>query len=481
MITRRHLLHLGLGASAAAALGGTGAASPAFAAPRTTAGALPVKPFSVPLTVPPVLTPLYSSSSTDYYAVVARKARAEILPGTSTELLTYNGSFPGPTIRARSGRRVVVQQINALDDPTSAHLHGGSIPEPSDGGRMRHEIPSFRTRRYTYPNRQPGATLWMHDHAHHVAAEHVYRGMSGAYLLEDDAERDLGLPSGKYDVPLILRDAQFDDDAQLVWKMNDAFNRTTLTVNGRPWPYLRVEGRKYRFRLVNSTNLRFFLLQLSDGSPITQIGSDGGLLEKPYDNPMVVLSPGERVDFVIDFARYRPGTELLLKNLAGPGPTEQVGQIMRFDVGERVTDPSRLPSELRTLPPLPEPTVERAFRLYMDHSGTDHRGYIDGRVFDPERFDTTVAFGTTEVWTVTNDDTVMPHNFHTHLVQFRLLERNGRPVDPSEAGLKDTVLLFPGQSARLQATFDTYRGVFPYHCHMLDHAAMGMMAQMEIV
>lgn len=483
MISRRNMLRIGLGASAAGAIGGSVsalAASPSAPAP---AAAGPVTPFRVPLPVPPVLSPVRRSRSVDFYEITARPSRAEILPGVATDVLTYNGSLPGPTIRARAGRRVVVYHRNRLEDPTALHLHGGKVGQRSDGGLMRYQVSPGRRRRYAYPNRQAGATLWTHDHAHHVAAEHVYRGLSGVYLLEGEGERALGLPSGRYDVPLVIRDSHFDDAGQLVWKMDDAMNRTTLTVNGKPWPYMRVEGRKYRFRLVNSCNLRIFLLTLSDGSPITQIGSDGGLLAKPYENPMLVLSPGERADVVIDFSRYEPGTELVLKNLMGPGPTEQVGQLMRFDVGEPVPDPSTLPERLTTLPDLPEPTAERTITMDMKHdsaSGT-HHGLIDGKVFDPERIDTTIPFGTTEMWTVTNNDKTLPHNFHTHLVNFRLVERDGNPVDASESGFKDTFLLFPGRSAKLLVTFDSHRGVFPYHCHMLDHAAMGMMAQMEIV
>lgn len=483
MLTRRSLLRLGLGAGVAGAVAGPltqtfAAAAPAAAGAGTSSAA--AAQFTVPLTTPPVLSPLWKSSTTDYYAVVMRKARTEILPGRSTDVLTYNGSFPGPTLRARSGRRAVVQQFNLLDTPTSPHLHGGSVPEASDGGRMQYMIDPMRTRTYTYPNHQSHATLWTHDHAHHTAAESVYRGLASAYVLQDDTELGLGLPSGKYDVPLVLRDADLDENAQLVWTMDDPFNRTTIMVNGRAWPYMKVEGRKYRFRLVNASNLRIFILRLSDGSPVTQIGTGGGLLEKPYTSPVMVISPGERIDFVIDFAQYAPGTQLVLNNLIGPGPTDLIGNVMRFDVGKPVADDSTVPDTLQTLPALPKPTVERDFTMSMDAPGTGGKGYINGKTYDPDRIDTAIDFGATEVWSVKNIDPALPHNFHTHLVQFRILERDGAPVPPPEAGLKDTVLLFPGQSVKLQLTFDSYRGVFPYHCHMLDHAAMGMMAQMKI-
>ncbi|MFB6855507.1 multicopper oxidase family protein [Streptomyces sp. NPDC056341] len=484
MLTRRHAIRLGLTTGAVGAVGTAGGlfqtlTSGGSANAATAAGAPAVTPFAVPLPIPKVLAPYRRTSTADYYAVTMSRTSRQILPGTRTDVLTYNGTFPGPTIRARKGRTAVVRQINALDMPTSVHLHGGNNPVEHDGGMMDTIAPG-RSRTYVYANDQVGATLWTHDHAHHMESEHVYRGLSGLYLLGDKAEDALGLPSGRYEVPLILRDAQFDAAGQMVYTMDDAENRTTILVNGAPWPYMKVEARKYRFRMLNSCNLRIFILCLNDGSQITQVGSDGGLLPAPAPTPVLVLSPGERADFVVDFSKYAPGTQLTLQNMLGPGPTELVGQIMRFDVGEKTPDTSRVPDVLTTLPALPKPTVERSFELRMDEPGTGDKAYINGKTFDAGRIDTNIKWGDTEVWTVTNTSTTIPHNFHTHLVQFRILERDGQPVYPAEAGLKDTVLLFPGQTARLQLTFDTHKGVYPYHCHMIDHSAMGMMAQMKI-
>ncbi|MFD8773725.1 multicopper oxidase family protein [Streptomyces sp. NPDC059916] len=484
MLTRRHAIRLGLTTGAVGAVGAAGGlfqtlTSGGSANAATAAGAPAVTPFAVSLPVPKVLAPYRRTSTADYYAVTMSRTSHQILPGTRTDVLTYNGTFPGPTIRARKGRTAVVRQINALDMPTSVHLHGGSNPVEHDGG-MTDTIAPGRSRTYVYANEQVGATLWTHDHAHHMESEHVYRGLSGLYLLGDKAEDALGLPSGRYEVPLILRDAQFDTAGRMVYTMDDAENRTTILVNGTPWPYMKVEARKYRFRMLNSCNLRIFILCLNDGSQVTQIGSDGGLLPAPAATPVLVLSPGERADFVVDFSKYAPGTQLTLQNMLGPGPTELVGQIMRFDVGEKSPDTSRVPDVLTTLPALPKPAVERSFELRMDEPGTGDKAYINGKTFDAGRIDTNIKWGDTEVWTVTNTSTTIPHNFHTHLVQFRILERDGQPVYPAEAGLKDTVLLFPGQTARLQLTFDTHKGVYPYHCHMIDHSAMGMMAQMKI-
>lgn len=450
-----------------------------------------VPKYAAPLTVPPVLRPVRRDATTDTYRLVTRRARVELLPGVRTDVLTYGGTFPGPTIRARSGRRVVIEQVNTLDTPTSLHLHGGVVPTSDDGGTMGVAIPPRGRRRYTYENAQPAATLWMHDHTHHHESEHVYRGLSGQYLVSDAAEDALGLPTGRFDVPLVLRDAAFDAAGAMVHTLDDAANRTTVLVNGRPWPRMAVAARRYRFRIVNASNLRFFVLRLADGSPITQIGGDGGLLPAPFPAPVVVLSPGERADVVIDFGRYAPGTQLVLDNLIGPGPVDRIGTVMRFDVGAPEPDPSRVPDVLVPVPALPAPTAEREFVLHMDEPGAHaghggHAGHgtaatINGASYDPARIDTTIAWGTTERWTVRNASTSVPHNFHTHLAQFRVVGRDGQPPSPAELGPKDTVQVFPGQSVTLLVTFDTHRGVYPYHCHMIDHSAMGMMGQMEIV
>ncbi|RJK97639.1 multicopper oxidase family protein [Vallicoccus soli] len=487
MIARRTLLQLGLGAgvlgtvaSPALALGG--------ARPRSAAA---VPHFTRPLTVPPVLRPVRRTRDTDHYLVVVRRALAELVPGVRTEVLSYGGGLPGPTISATRGRRAAVHHVNTLADPVSAHLHGGANPVEHDGGMMD-TVPRGGRRTYVYENDQSAASLWVHDHAHHVESEHVYRGLSHLYLLRDPAEDALGLPSGRYDVPLVLRDARLDERGRLVYELDDAEQRSTVLVNGRAWPYLDVAARKYRLRLVNASNLRTFVLALSDGAPLQVIASDGGLLERPFPTPVVVVSPGERVEVVADFSGYAPGTQLVLANMTGPGPMDQVGEVLRFHVGAPAPDDSRVPEVLRALPPLPEPTVRREFVLSMDEPGTGHAGHgghgaegrsgtINGRTFDPARIDTRVRWGTTEHWTVTNAGATVPHNFHLHLAQFRLLTRDGRPVDPTEAGEKDTVLLFPGQTVTLQATFDTHRGVYPYHCHLVDHAAMGMTGQLEVV
>ncbi|MBT2402002.1 MULTISPECIES: multicopper oxidase family protein [unclassified Streptomyces] len=488
MATRRTVLRASLVTAGAGAF--TGAAlTPLLARPDAEAAtvapagaaALAVEKFKLAMPIPPVLTPYSTADGVDRYLMTMKPARKEIVPGFQTDVLTYNGSFPGPTIRARSGRTVEVLQVNNLDMPTSVHLHGASVAPENDGSPME-TIEPGDVRSYTYPNKQPHASLWYHDHAHHMESEHVYRGLAGSYLITDAVEQGLSLPSGAYDVPIAIRDAGFDDTGQLVYKMNDFDGRDTLLANGKAYPYFQVAARKYRFRLLDSSNLRSFTLRLADGSELIQIGSDGGLLPKPFRTDSVELSPGERADIVIDFSRYPVGTKIVLENTnLGGGPVEKFGQVLRFDVVRTAADTSQVPSVLRTLPALPTPTAERSVVMRMDESDNPNApGYLNDKVYDPERIDAFIRHGASEVWTITNVNTFLPHNFHMHLVQFRVIERNGKAPGPAESGLKDTVWLMPGDTVKVQATFDTYRGTYLYHCHLIDHSAMGMMAQFKV-
>ncbi|SCL32754.1 Multicopper oxidase with three cupredoxin domains (includes cell division protein FtsP and spore coat protein CotA) [Micromonospora pallida] len=431
----------------------------------------PVEPFSVAMPVPPVLRPTYVGATSDLYQIPVRAATVEILPGLATPVVGYNGQFVGPTIKARKGRSVALQVTNQLTKPTNVHLHGGFTPAAHDGHPMDSIAPGV-TRTYAYPNLQHAATLWYHDHSHHAEAEHIYRGLHGFYLIEDDAEKALRLPSGQYDIPILLRDALIGADGSLVFDPTDGENRPTILANGKPQPYLRVAARRYRFRLLNASLHRIFRLRLDRGQMI-QIGSDGGLLPAPVPVSEVKLTPGERVEVVIDFGTQPVGTRVVLENTSGP--------VIGFDVTSTATDDSRVPDQLIPLPALPTPTVTRDVALSFDPSKLAFT--INGKTYDATRVDAQVVNGTTEIWRVTNRDTAfgIDHNFHLHLVQFRLLDRDGVPPTPGEAGWKDTVHIPPGSTVRVQATFAGFTGKYAFHCHFPEHSSFGMMAQFEVV
>jgi FtsP/CotA-like multicopper oxidase with cupredoxin domain len=430
-----------------------------------------VAPFEVRMPIPPVAVPVRQGPDRDEYRIHIRPARVELVPGLATDLLTYGGGFVGPTIRGRTGRPVKVTFRNSLDAPTNVHLHGGHVAAADDGHPMDLIQPGAE-RAYHYPNAQRGTMLWYHDHSHGTEAEHVYRGLHGLYLIDDPAEQHLRLPTGSYDVPIMLADVHIDPTGTLVY--GDPTERTTVLVNGRPAPYFPVAARRYRFRLLNASNEGTYTLSIDKGA-LWQIGTDGGLLPAPVARPAVTFGSGERVDLVIDFNGLPLGSSVFLSDAAK-------GPVLRFDVGWTVTDNSRLPDRLRALPALPAADVQREVRMRFDLSGYPV-GLINDKPYDPNRVDFTVRRGSTEVWTIHNDDTEFGflHNFHLHLVQFRVLGRSGAPMTPDDAGAKDTVAVPPGTSVRVQATFTDHLGRYAYHCHFLEHASIGMMGQMEIV
>jgi FtsP/CotA-like multicopper oxidase with cupredoxin domain len=295
--------------------------------------------------------------------------------------------------------------------------------------------------------------------------------MQGFYLIDDPSEAGLGLPTGEFDVPIVLGDAFIGADGTLIYDTPDT--RTTLLANGKQQPYFQVAARKYRFRLLNGATERIFRLNLG-GQVMTQIASDGGLLPAPILHTELPLSTAERVDLVIDFSRYPIGTQLVLGDTTGP--------MLRFDVVRPARDTSKVPDRLRPLPTLRTATVERDIALTFDVSGVP-TGLVNGKPFDPNRIDFQVKRGSTEIWRIYNGDGQFnaDHNFHLHLEQFRVLDRDGAPPWPSDAGRKDTVPIPPDTSVRIQTTFTDYVGKYVYHCHFLDHSSVGMMAQMEII
>src|SRR5918997_4192204 len=276
------------------------------------------EPFRVPLPIPPVLEPIRTDATTDYYRITQKISQAEILPALRTATGGYDGIFPGPTIVSRSGRRTVVQQRNELDVPTVVHLHGGRTPPEHDGyptdmimpvggqdaGHSGHGATMAEgTKEYVYPLDQPAATLWYHDHRMDFTGPQVYKGLAGFHLIRDDEEEALELPTGERDVPLMICDRAFTEDGAFDYPSIDPSLKgepgvegeymsgvlgDCILVNGAPWPYLEVTNTRYRFRLLNASNARRYRFALdpppSGGPSFVQIGSDQGLLAAPVSH-----------------------------------------------------------------------------------------------------------------------------------------------------------------------------------------------------
>ncbi len=444
---------------------------------RAQTGSPPVTPFTISMTVPPVLQPVSRNETTDFYEITMRPAQKEIIPGLLTTIWGYNGSFPGPTILARSDREVSIRQRNNLNVETSVHLHGGHTPPSSDGYPLDMIEPGEH-KDYVYPNHQLPATLWYHDHVMDFTGRNVYQGLAGCYIISDDVEDAMPLPSGRYDIPLVIQDRQFNADGSLVYNAGAiaGFMGDRILVNGSVQPFFHVERRKYRFRILNGSNARRYQFSLSTGQQFIQIGSDGGLLSAPAARSTITLSPAERVDLVIDFAQQSTGSSIVLNNLLGTGSTAQVMQfrVMARAYGKWRQDKFSVPETLRPVQAIPpgDATVTRLFTL------TGH-SMINNMTFDPNRIDADPLLNATEIWTFQNQSG-MHHPMHLHDIMFQVLDVNGGPPPAWDAGWKDTVNVPPGATIRIIGKFTDYTGLYVFHCHNLEHEDAGMMAQFMV-
>jgi len=546
-----------------------------------------------------------SYPGTDYYhvrMVQVRQALGVADPDTGKPLLTtvwaYGASnaaatYPGPTIVAHStrtgGKPVKVRWENALPEQhllpvdttvhcgpnaqrqhshcrplvrTVVHLHGGHVPDHSDGYPEAWFSPGFREKGplwsrevYDYPNDQEAATLWYHDHAMGITRLNVYAGLAGLYIVrdtnEDRLQRQRQLPARAYDIPLLIQDRSFRRDGSLYYEsgkgereqrpeaaekppkpgqllprdpitgelspsIEPEFFGDTILVNGKAWPVLEVEPRKYRFRILNGSNARFYRLTLGSGQRFQQVGSDGGFLNAPVARTELLLAPAERADVILDFADARlAGQTIILRNDANtPFPKgravdpETTGQVMAFRVVRPLSAIAdvTLPASLRD-PIAKLPTTRARVRQLLLVEGKDEFGRIKpmlGTVArGPLAWDAPISEmphrNDVEIWSIVNA-TEDAHPVHLHLVFFQVIDRQrfdtekfeaGKPAslrlvgtaDPplaGERGWKDTVIMYPGEVTRVVARFDL-PGLYVWHCHILEHEDHEMMRPYRVL
>ncbi|KAJ1322939.1 bilirubin oxidase [Microdochium nivale] len=463
-----------------------------------------------PLPIPPqkqpklITTNPVTGKPVWYYELEIKPFTKQIYPTLkAANLVGYDGIAPGPTFIVPVGTETVVRIINSAKDETSVHLHGSPSRAPFDGWAEDLTFPG-QYKNYYFPNYQSARFLWYHDHAMHKTAENAYMGQAGAYILHDEKEDALGLPSGygKYDIPLVLSSRYYNADGTVRTSVGEKESLwgDVIHVNGQPWPFLNVEPRKYRFRILDAAvsrtwNLYFANPASPDGRIQFQvIASDAGLLEAPVPTREMYISNGERYEIVIDFAAFA-GQTIDLKHILESGDIavddeyEHTDKVMRFVVGSTpVADPSRVPSSLRIVP-FPTPKANRT----PDHKFKYHRSngqwLINGVGFaDVEnRILAKVPRGTTEIWEFENSSGGWTHPIHVHLVDFKVISRTGgrtalrNTVQPYEAaGLKDVVWLGRGETVRVEAHYQPWTGVYMFHCHNLIHEDGDMMAAFNV-
>ncbi|WYZ44972.1 hypothetical protein EsH8_VIII_000288 [Colletotrichum jinshuiense] len=461
--------------------------------------------YRVPLPIPPVKEPTkkiinpVTNKEIWYYELEIKPFSQAVYPNLRpATLVGYDGISPGPTLIIPRGTESIVRFINNAAAENSVHLHGSYSRAPFDGWAEDITNPG-EYKDYYYPNQQSARLLWYHDHAMHITAENAYMGQAGAYMITDEAENALNLPSGYgiYDIPLVLSAKQYNNDGTLFSTKGetDSLWGDLIHVNGQPWPFLNVEPRKYRFRFLNAAVSRAFALYLVNSNavngklPFQVISSDNGLLGKPVQVSDLYVSPAERYEIVIDFAQYA-GQRLEIRNFpraGGIGVEDDylhTDKVMQFVVGTTLTSPdtSTVPGVLRTVP-FPESggnVIDHHFRFHR----TNGEWRINGVGFaDAEnRILANVPRGKVEIWELENSSDGWSHPIHVHLVDFKVIARDGdRGVMPYEAeGLKDVVWLGRGESVLVEAHYAPWDGVYMFHCHNLIHEDSDMMAAFNV-
>jgi len=396
----------------------------------------------------------------------------------------------------KQGREAVVRFINHADRANSVHLHGSYSRAPFDGWAEDTTEPG-QYKDYYYPNAQAARTLWYHDHAAMHTAENAYYGQAGFYILEDDQKNSLHLPSDDYDIPLALSAKRYNADGTL-W--DPELNGETVSVfgdviqvNGQPWPYLKVEPRKYLFRFLDTSVSRSFQLYAEADKavgtriPFAVIGSDAGLLASPVDTTQLDISMAERWEVVFDFAKYA-GQNITLKNtgkVAADDDYIATDRVMKFVVGDTVKDDKNngpLPANLRNVPlPPARSTIDRSYKFERSNGEWQVNGVtwadVEDRVIaKPER-------GSVERWELINSAGGWSHPIHIHLIDFQVVSRTGgtRGVLPYEqTALKDVVWLNKNEKVEVLARYGPWDGLYMFHCHNLIHEDHDMMAALNV-
>ncbi len=529
-VTRREFLkHMGAAFLGVTLFRGTWSRQ-VFAQPRNAAFEPDVE---IALTAEPATDPILPGTPTRVW-----RYRAEVLSGPSDVVQPLPDTYLGPILRFRRGQRVRIRFTNHIPEETIVHWHGLHVPPEADG-HPRYVIGEGETYIYEFQVMDRAGTYWYHPHPHGRTGPQVNMGLAGLIYVSDDEEAARGLPAGEYDLPLVLQDRSFDSNNQVIYTTPLAgYLGDTILVNGRPNATFAVKATTYRLRVLNGSSSRIYKLAWGDGTPLTVIGTDGGLLETPVTRAYVTLSPGERVELLVDFGRWSVGSTITLESLAfsggGPAnvalPNGAAFRVASFQIEAAPPPPTPTPTptpeptpavqaympflargySVTTTPSLDAPRVAatRTFYLYIQAG----QWTINGRTFEMTATapDEEVPLGAREVWEFANlppfggggpgggggggmGTMGLPHPMHIHGLQFRVLSRQA-PTNATQRanwetvkdgyvdeGWKDTVLVMPGERVQVEVTFRDYTGLYLYHCHNLEHEDMGMMRNYRVV
>jgi FtsP/CotA-like multicopper oxidase with cupredoxin domain len=446
---------------------------------------------------------------------VVAQANSAVIDGASVSLLTY-GSYPGPTLRVRSGETVRLNFTNNLPEVTNIHLHGLHVPPSVDDPLA--EIQPGETRHYefTLPDFASG-TFWYHPHLRGKVAEQLYAGLLGTIIVEGPYDLKPELREAEEHL-LVLKDFSFEDGAIPHFTMMDWMNGKegdVLTVNGLIQPVLKAEKSTLRLRLLNASNARYYRLAL-ENHPLYLIATDGGLLDKPVEVSELLLAPGERAEVLVRLERegsfklqtlpYDRGA-MMMGGMQGMGNMDMGGMdhsgmdmggmdmsqeddetMMELGASSLETlltivapanpQPLSLPSNLAYVESLDLSKAVTTRQFVFGENMMQAEFFINDRAFDMNRVDVSAKLDTLEIWELVNN-TDMDHPFHLHTYPFQILSRNG-VAEPYRAW-KDVVNVREGETVRIAVPFKNFTGTTVYHCHIVEHEDRGMMGVLEVV
>lgn len=530
---------------AAAAIGGAPVATRlAFAAQHGTSGGVPAADlaaieqeaaaFANPLRLPGASGLYGVMRATEFREVRVLRTEIELLPGKRTPYLAYavesgGKTFLNPALLARRGDEIRVRMVNQLDEPTIIHWHGLRNDARNDGNGLILAAPG-KTYEYAFKAQDRASMYWYHPHPHGYIPQQVYHGLASLLFIEDEDEMALrsalDLALGATEIPLVLQDRNFDAQGRLQYEISredmvQGFIGERLLVNLTEGPFIQAPRRILRFRILNGSNARTYLLAFAQDARHVGCylaGTDGGLLVAPERVEQTFISPGQRLDLLLDLREAKEGRPVTLATLAfDPMHAEGAGApmagmdhgkmgapgmemamegapraLLRIDVRSSPAYANKIPATLSKLPAAKTPTgAPRRIKLALDGKS---QWTINGWTYDANTVPLTVKRGAAETWVIENNRKSMPHPMHIHGFQFRVLERRGSPprvralagprgLLPQDLGLVDTVHVWPGESVRIALDFsNSYAGDqdYVFHCHNLEHADIGMMIRYTV-
>jgi blue copper oxidase len=424
-----------------------------------------------------------------------------------TATLGANGNILGPTLILRKGDDVKINVNNQIGETTTLHWHGLHVAPENDGGPHT-PIVNESTWSPTFEIKNRASTCWYHPHLHHKTNEHVTKGISGVIIIRDEIEKKLALPRiyGADDFPLVIQTKDFDSSFEIITQSN---HDDILMVNATIEPFLEVPSQVVRCRIVNGASQRAFNLGLNNDQDFYQIATDGGLLPKPFKTKRLLIAPGERVEILIDFKDMTGQTVHLLSyaselpsgiygatnagmvammTLDGYNPNPLNGKnfkILSFNIIHQTQNPIvNIPNSLvenesinENLANITRTLTFSPMAMGMNQLNGDF--VINNASFDMDVINYEIPLNNIEIWELRNQSAIS-HPFHIHDIQFNILSRNGQTPPPNEQGLKDVVLVRPGETVRFITKFETFSNPhvpYMFHCHLLPHEDGGMMGQ----